>query len=185
MSDFKETVAKLSKNKYAVAGVIGAAGVGLYVFVKNRNKPTTADGTDATSATALPGIYSTGAGGSGSLDTTGTDVASYLSNYSASLQNQLDAYQSQLTGALSGISSIPTAGAPATASVITRLGASDANALAAKYTAPGNKTWFSIAQQFFGSSATQKEAAELAHANAASQTKNPKGSIIIPTTLPV
>ena len=93
---------RLAGNKWAVAGVLGAAGVGGYVLLK-RNKAASSSTSDTTTGQATTNGVAT-------LDTSGTDLASWLGNYSQSLQNQLNAYQQQLTTALQALQNTPTTG---------------------------------------------------------------------------
>ena len=91
---------ELIRNKKLLAG-IGVAGLlGLIVLVRRRGMP----GVDVAGQETSGGRI----GNPAYLDTTGTDVAGFLSQYSAGLQTQLDEYGRQLTDALEGIGTIPT-----------------------------------------------------------------------------
>ncbi|WP_279581686.1 hypothetical protein [Fodinicola feengrottensis] len=103
------------KNKYALAGVAVAVGAGGYVLYR-RSKVSAGTGSttpDASTATGVTGV------GSGTADTTGNDVATWLGSYSQNLQNtlnqQLSAYGTTLNDALKGIT--PTTPAPTTTDV--------------------------------------------------------------------
>jgi LysM repeat protein len=96
------------KRVWAVAGVGGIAG--LVILFKNKGAGT----TDSTSA-AGQGIQ-TGTTGTGTYDSTSSDVANQLGQYQTGLQTALGqysadqtaalkAYQDQLTGSLSGMTS--------------------------------------------------------------------------------
>jgi hypothetical protein len=78
----------LAKNKKAWAGVGGAAGLGLFVYY--RRKKSGAAGAPGTSTAAMTGATAPGGAGA-TADTTGYDLASFLGNYSQSLQDQLTA----------------------------------------------------------------------------------------------
>lgn len=89
----------LTKNKPAMIGLAGAAGLGLYVLYKRKQTTGSTSSQPTTTAT-------TGTGAVGTFDSSGTDIATWLGNYSGNLQNQLDAYQQQLTDALSGLQQV-------------------------------------------------------------------------------
>lgn len=97
-------VKALLHNKYALAGLAAAAGLGGYVLYSRRKGGSSSTGTSDTTTTAA------GTNGTPTLDTTGTDIASWLGQYSGSLQNQLDEYQRNLTDALAGLKNMPTTG---------------------------------------------------------------------------
>lgn len=78
-----------NKPLLAAAGVAGAAGV--YVLIKRQQ---------STGSTSAPTAGGSTPSGIGFPDTTGTDLAQYLGQYGASIQNQLDAYQQQLNDTL-------------------------------------------------------------------------------------
>lgn len=84
------------------------AAVGGYVWYQRRK----AGGSSSTAA----GSSSTTAGypSSGGVDTTGTDVANWLGQYSGSLQNQLDAYAQSLNDAVTSLGQVPTSGSTST-----------------------------------------------------------------------
>lgn len=105
--DLKE----LTRNKPLMIAVAGAGGLGLFVFIKNRGKNAAGDnGGTSGSSVAGGGTISPG-----TLDTSGTDIASWMSQYSESFGNQLNQatqdYQKQLTdtqNALGAITKPPT-----------------------------------------------------------------------------
>lgn len=89
--------ALLHDRRVWLAGAVAAAGLGAVTFLRRRK-------TGAGYDTASP--QGTAAGSIGypaGVDTTGTDVASWLGNYSGSLQRQLDEYGKTLTDSLSAI----------------------------------------------------------------------------------
>jgi hypothetical protein len=96
---------QLLHNRWALAGLVGAAGVGGYVLWTRRK--STAGTSDTTTTTA-------GASGTPTLDTSGTDIANWLGQYSGSLQNELDqglaAYQNSLSDIQTQLAGLPTAG---------------------------------------------------------------------------
>jgi LysM domain len=104
---------ELIRNRWVQVGAAAAAGLGLVVLIRRR----AGTGATAASSTSTPAPAATGyAGGPGTLDSTGTDVASWLGSYSGNLQTQLDQYQSQLTSALAGLAKVaPSTPAPPTA----------------------------------------------------------------------
>lgn len=90
----------LLHNKWALAG-LGLAGVaGLYVLIKRRG--ATAPST-ASSSQASPGYSASGA--VGGFDSTGTDVAAWLGNYSGFLDNQFAEFKKDV---LAGLAQVPT-----------------------------------------------------------------------------
>lgn len=96
----------LLHNKAALVG-IGVAGVaGLYVLIKRKQTTgsTSSDATTSGSAGTTTGFP----------DTTGTDLASWLGQYSSSLQSQLDAYQQSLNDVLSGLQTMSGSPIPGT-----------------------------------------------------------------------
>jgi hypothetical protein len=88
-------IRELLHNKWALAGVGVAGAVGVFVWIRSRKAG--GGSTSGGVATASPGYTP---GGVGSFDTTGTDVAGWLGDYSGNLQGQLDQYQQQLTDTL-------------------------------------------------------------------------------------
>lgn len=98
----------LLANRWALAGLGVAGAAGGYVWWRRRNGggPRPAGGGSMAQDTPA---YS---GGPGTFDSTGTDVAHWLGDYSANLQNQLDDYQKQLSDALEALKHVPTAGTP-------------------------------------------------------------------------
>lgn len=79
---------ELAKNKKAWVGVGGAAGLGAFVYFRRKKAAgAAAPGTSTGAATGA-----TAPGGAGAVaDTTGYNLASFLGNYSQSLQDQLTA----------------------------------------------------------------------------------------------
>ena len=90
----------LLHNRWVWIGGAAAAGLGLALYVKARGRGA----SSAMGAQASPAY----AGGVGTFDSTGTDVAAWLGNYSGNLQNQLNAYQQQLTASLDALQNVPT-----------------------------------------------------------------------------
>lgn len=90
----------LLHNKWALAGLGVAGAAGAYVLIRRQ---ASGGGGSSSGSQASP-AYS---GGVGSFDSTGTDVAGWLGNYSGNLQNQLDEYQRQLRDALGGLTNVP------------------------------------------------------------------------------
>ncbi len=93
-------------------GALAAAGLGAVVLLRRtmatRSVPSGTAGDGRSSGGSVAGGYL------GRVDTTGTDVASWLGNYSGSLQTQLDQYQQQLTDSLTALRNAPpTTGPPA------------------------------------------------------------------------
>jgi hypothetical protein len=102
----------LLHNKWAWAGV-GVAGLaGLVALVRRRSSGSSAAGKDAVGAGNASPAYASGPIG-GPFDSTGTDVANWLGNYSGNLQNQLNEYKQSLLDAISGLSAVQPASAPA------------------------------------------------------------------------
>lgn len=92
---------ELLRNKPALYGLGAAAALGGFVLYRRMQS-----GETDTGAADESGDGSIGA--PGYLNTTGTDVASWLGNYSASLQNQLTEYQRSLQDALDALGNVPT-----------------------------------------------------------------------------
>lgn len=142
-----DNVKGLLKNKYALAGLVGAAGIGGYVLLKRKSSTGSSLSADqATSATSPTGqTY-------GGINTTGTDIATWLGNQSGQFQNQFDAFAAQQADFLSklGAGSNPTSptgqnnpfpGTPKpTKTVTTKAKAGD--------------TWQSIVNRYFAHSGT-------------------------------
>lgn len=94
----------LAKNKKAWVGVGAAAALGLFVFYRRRK--AAAAGLPGTSTSAAAG--GTATGGAGAVaDTTGYDLASFLGNYSQSLQDQLTAGLNAIKDANGAAASTP------------------------------------------------------------------------------
>jgi len=103
--DFKD----LARDPRFQVAAVAVAAVGGYVLYK-RKKTTgsTSVGTSDTTTTAA------GYNGAATLNTSGTDIANWLGQYSGSLQNQLDAYQQSLSDAITNLQAIsPAGGTPA------------------------------------------------------------------------
>lgn len=93
----------LARDKKLWIGVAAAGGVGLLVFLRRGGQ---AGGADAAAADVAGGG---GIGYPGTLNTSGTDLAAALSNYSADLQGQLTEFGGTITDALKNI---PTGSTP-------------------------------------------------------------------------
>lgn len=138
-------IRELLHNKWAVGGVAAAGVVGLVVYMK-RKSAGGGGGDSGGVATASPGYTP---GGVGSFDTTGTDIAGWLSSYSGNLQGQLDSYQQQLTDTLAGLQKVPTSGGTGSTSSGGSTTASPQFVTVAKWTtknAPWNSTLSGIAK---------------------------------------
>ena len=85
-----------------LAGGAAAAAVGAYVLYQR--KKSTGSSLSSSPAAASP---ASSYGGVGTFSSTGTDVASWLGNYSGGLQTQLDAYSKQLTDSLTALQQSP------------------------------------------------------------------------------
>lgn len=72
---------ELTHNRPLMIGVAGAAGLGAFVWYRNRNSSSTSSSSTGTGTSNPQGV----------ADTTGTDVASWLSSYGQQLQTTLDA----------------------------------------------------------------------------------------------
>lgn len=96
----------LNNRRVQLGGLAAAAGVGAYVLIhrKHTTGTTRSDVTSVAPAT----------GGVATFDSTGTDVANWLGNYSGNLQNQLDAFSQTLHDSLQGAAQVPpqTTGMP-------------------------------------------------------------------------
>jgi hypothetical protein len=90
----------LLHNRWVWIGGAGAAGLGALAYVRRKKAGGAGGGAAATVGAQATPAY---AGGVGGFDSTGTDVAAWLGNYSGNLQHQLDAYQQQLTDTLAGM----------------------------------------------------------------------------------
>jgi len=96
----------LLHNRWVWIGGAAAAGLGLAVYVRARGK---AGAPAAATAGTTQGSPAYASGSVGGFDSTGTDVAAWLGNYSGNLQHQLDAYQQQLTDSITALHAVPTA----------------------------------------------------------------------------
>lgn len=101
----------LLHNRWVWIGGAAAGGLGLAMYVKGRKGP----GTGASATVGAPATPAYAGGSVGGFDSTGTDVAAWLGNYSGNLQNQLDQYHQQLTDSLSALQNVPTSGGASTA----------------------------------------------------------------------
>lgn len=88
---------ELKRNKPALIGLAGAGVLGLVVFLRRRN----AGGGGGSAGTATSGTGS--AGGVGTFNSTGTDIASFLGDFSDRLDTQLGGYISQLQSTNSAV----------------------------------------------------------------------------------
>jgi hypothetical protein len=91
---FPGSLGELAHNKPAMIGLAGAGGLGLFVWYRHRAASGGNSGTgQAAGAGQVSQGYSGGLGGT--LDSTGTDLASYLGDFSAGLSNQLNDWLNQ------------------------------------------------------------------------------------------
>lgn len=90
---------ELLRNRWTWAGVAGAAGLGAIVWWRRRGTAP-AGGAGAGAAAGTP-AYASGA--VGSFDSTGTDVAAWLGQYSGSLDNQFKEFRTSVETRLAGI----------------------------------------------------------------------------------
>lgn len=91
----------LLHNRWVWIGGAAAGGVGLAVYLHGRK------GSPAGASAGAQATPAYASGSVGGFDSTGTDVAAWLGNYSGNLQNQLDAYQQQLTDSLAALQNVP------------------------------------------------------------------------------
>lgn len=104
---FPGSLQELVHNKPAMIGLAGAGGLGLVVWYRHRKAAGPASGAGAAAgAGQVSQGYSGGLGGT--LDTTGTDLAAYLGDFSAGLSNQLNGWLQQAQQTLT----IPPATSP-------------------------------------------------------------------------
>jgi hypothetical protein len=80
---------ELVHNKPAMIGVAAAGGVGLFVWIRRRKS----DGNNAAGSAGSTGAST--AAGVGSFDTSATDLAGYLSDFSSGLNTQLQDWLKQ------------------------------------------------------------------------------------------
>lgn len=103
-------VRALLHNRWILGGVGLAAVAGVYVLIKKQRSGGGASTSQAGGGSTNPTYAS---GSVGSFDSTGTDVASWLGNYSANLDNQFKEFQKNVSDQLAGIPTGPTGtGAP-------------------------------------------------------------------------
>lgn len=98
--DIRGSLRRLVHNKWALAGVAGAAGLGLYAYLHGRKSSAASGASDSLGTGTSDG---TGVVGAGTLDTTGTDLASWFGNYQQSLQDTLTQSLQPVTDALAGL----------------------------------------------------------------------------------
>jgi len=134
--DLRATWNKLRHNKWALGGLAAAGGLGLYMLVKKRGT-----GSAASSAADSTGTGTgTGVVGSGTFDSTGTDLASWLGQYQSSLQSTLQQGLQPVTDALAGLQgSGTTTGTSGATKVFT---------VPASYAKLGSATFDTIAHTF-------------------------------------
>lgn len=78
------------------AGAAGVVGAAVFVMRKKSGASGSSGGDDAATVSAGAGTSGTSYSGTGVFDSTGNDIASWLGDYSGSLQNQLNDYAAQL-----------------------------------------------------------------------------------------
>lgn len=141
----------LLHNRWAWAGV-GVAGLaGLVAFMRRRRSSSAAGGSAVGASNASP-AYASGPVG-GPFDSTGTDVANWMGQYSGNLQNQLNEYKQSLTDAVTAISQIPTAPAAPAAPATTAPAVASPQTPAALPTSLGiaaGSDVYAVAQQVWG-----------------------------------
>lgn len=131
----------LLHNKWALAGVAAAAGLGLYVLIKHRNAGAGSAAGGSSTVAAAPGYTATGVGG---FDSTGTDVAAYIGQEQGFLQNQFTEFNQNLQDQLA---KIPTQGSTGS----TGSGPAAAPPPTPKYRSTGNRSQsFATAAQLSG-----------------------------------
>ncbi len=91
---------QLLRNKKAVAGLAAAGVLGLVVALRRNSG---GDGEDGDVPAKSAG---TGSGGVGTYDSTSTDVANQLGQFTNSVQNQLDNFSGQLEDALDALENV-------------------------------------------------------------------------------
>lgn len=178
----------LFKNKWMLGGVAVAAGAGGFVLYKKKkagNSSSSSTGTDqAAGASTVP--Y-----GSGFMNTSGTDFASWVGQFGGSLQNQLDAYakqQSDFLAALGGTPASPTGGtaggwpAPGTAGYQPKPSGS------VPHTAQAGESWTSILNKYFANggkpTTNEKALASWSALHGGSGTVTPGAKLEFPTSSP-
>ena len=92
----------LLRNKKAVLGLAAAGGLGLVVALKKKSAGSSSAGSDAASSAG------TGSGGVATYDSTGSDVANQLGQFSNSINNSLSDFQTTLTNSLDALQNVPT-----------------------------------------------------------------------------
>lgn len=90
---------QLLRNKKAVAGLAAAGVLGLIVALR---RPGGGGGDGDVPSTSA----GTGSGGVGTYDSTSTDVANQLGQFTNSVQNQLDQFSGQLEDALDALENV-------------------------------------------------------------------------------
>ncbi len=95
----------LLTNRWALGGVAVAAGAGGYVLYRKNKTGGSSQSGGGAGAQATPSYAS---GAVGSFDSTGTDVANWLGNYSQNLDNQFKEFQKNVAAQLATIPAAPT-----------------------------------------------------------------------------
>jgi hypothetical protein len=101
--DLKADLQKLLHNKWALAGLGGAAALGLGVWYTKRGKGGSGSASGATDTSGTSGTTYTG---TGTVDTSGSDIANWLGQQSGNFQTQFDAFSKQQTDFLTQLGTI-------------------------------------------------------------------------------
>jgi hypothetical protein len=180
----------LFKNKWMVGGVAVAAAAGGFVLYKKSKSgasSTTGAGTvdpNAAGATTTP--Y-----GTGYMNTSGTDFATWVGQYSGSLQNQLDAFSKQQTDFLNGLAGTPasptggtTGGWPAPGSA----GYQPKPTGSVAHVAQSGESWTTILNKYFANggkpTTNEKALASWSALHGGSGTVTPGAKLEFPTSSP-
>lgn len=132
----------LLTNRWALGGVAVAAAAGGYVLYRKKQTGS-GTGSSGTGAQASP-TYSAG-GAVGSFDSTGTDVANWLGQYSGNLDNQFKEFQKNVADQLAAI---PTSTATGTGTTTTANNpAPTAASLPGSLLVPANVNLYDYSQQ--------------------------------------
>lgn len=99
---------ELVHNKPALIGLAGAGGLGLVVFLRRRKSDAGAGSQVANSETG-----NAGSGGVATFDSTGSDVAAFLGDYSTRLDSQLNGYINDLKATIPQLPASETPPSPA------------------------------------------------------------------------
>jgi LysM repeat protein len=97
-----EQLRQLAHNKPVMYGAVAAAALG--GFVLWRRKKSTGSASSDAGAAAAGGTYL----GTPTMDTTGTDVANWLSNYDQNVAAELQGFSNQLSDTLKALQNTPT-----------------------------------------------------------------------------